>query len=90
MITSKRHSKKRDLFGEPCKNTWDNVTTEATITEDDSGLRGDLAYCGVWGVQREALFDICVIDTDALSYVYAPLIPVASILSSAEGEKKNI
>ncbi len=85
MIT-RRHNEVRDLFGELCKNAWGNVTIEPAISEDDSGLRGDLACRGVWGAQREALFDIRVIDTDAPSYVSRP---VDSILSSAEQEKKR-
>lgn len=41
---------------------------------------------GVWEAQRDALFDIRVIDTDAPSYANRP---VSSVLKSAEEEKKK-
>lgn len=72
----------RDLFGELCKDAWGNVATELIITEDDSPLRGEMVYRGVRGAQNEVLFDIRVIDTDALSYVTSNL--------SSDGEENKM
>jgi hypothetical protein len=85
-LITRRHNEIRDLFCELCQNAWGNVTKEPIITEGNCGLRGDLSCRGVWDAQREALFDIRVVDTDAPSYISRP---VASILKSAEEEKKR-
>ena len=55
--------------------------------EDQQGetLIADLCVRGVWLPQAEA-FDICVVDTDALSYLcHAP----SRVLLNAEVKKKN-
>lgn len=85
-LISRRHNEIRDLFGELCHQAWGNVTIEPIITEGDLGLRGDLSCRGVWNAQREALFDIRVVDTDAPSYVARS---VTSVLKSAETEKQR-
>ncbi|CAB0011537.1 unnamed protein product [Nesidiocoris tenuis] len=64
---------------------WGNCCKEPIIKEA-SGLRGDLACRGVWEPQREALFDVRVVDTDAPSYVTRP---VNVVLTAAEEEKKR-
>ena len=46
----------------------------------------DLCVCGIWLPQAEVLFDICVVDTDAQSYLHHPPIRV---LLYAEAEKNN-
>ena len=49
-------------------------------------LIADLGVRGVWQSQSMALFDISVVDTDALSYLsYSP----TAVLASAEAEKKQ-
>lgn len=85
-LITRRHNEIRDLFCELCQQTWGNVTKEPVISEGDSGLRGDFACRGVWIAQREALFDVRVVDTDAPSYASRP---VAAVLRSAEEEKKR-
>uniref|UniRef100_A0A8D8W759 Reverse transcriptase domain-containing protein n=3 Tax=Cacopsylla melanoneura TaxID=428564 RepID=A0A8D8W759_9HEMI len=85
-LVTRRHNEIRDLFGELCEKAWGNVTKEPIISEEAPGLRGDLAVRGVWEAQREALFDVRVMDTDAPSYVSRP---VMSVLQSAEEEKKR-
>ena len=52
---------------------------------DDPGLIADLGVRGVWQPQSEALFDVCVVDTDAQSYISRS---VADVLVGAEEEKK--
>ena len=71
---------------------WPQVIREPVVREgdpasDDPGLRLDLGIRGVWQPQVEALFDICVIDTDAPSYRRRS--PV-SILDSGAVEKKRV
>ena len=56
--------------------------------DDNSGkvLIADLCVQGVWLPQAEALFDICIIDTDAQSYLgQSP----TQVISVAENEKKR-
>ncbi|KAL1446997.1 hypothetical protein WDU94_013938, partial [Cyamophila willieti] len=76
----------RDVLGELCEKAWGNTVKEPIINEDGPGLRGDLAVRGVWEAQREALFDIRVVDTDAPSHASRT---VRSVLISAEEEKKR-
>ena len=56
--------------------------------DDNSGevLIADLCVWGVWLPQAETLFNICIIDTDAQSYLgQSP----TQVLSVAENEKKR-
>ena len=55
-------------------------------TRNLPALVADLGVRGVWQPQTEALFDICVIDTDAQSHVQRS---VDAALASAESEKKS-
>ena len=71
---------------------WPQVIREPAVREgdpasDDPGLHLDLGIRGVWQPQVEALFDIRMIDTDALSYRHR--LPV-SILDSGAVEKKRV
>ena len=55
---------------------WSQVTKEPTISSsvnDEVHLIGDVAIRGVWQPQATAFFDICVVDTDARSYVVSHL-----------------
>ena len=69
---------------------WGSVKREPVVKDiyDDSGevLIADLCVRGVWLPQAEALFDVCVIDTDAQSYLRQP---PTSVLLTAEIEKKR-
>ena len=49
-------------------------------------LIADLCVNGVWLPQAEALFDICVVDTDAQSYLHHN---PGRVLLNAKVEKKN-
>ena len=51
-----------------------------------SALVADLGVRGVWQPQTEALFDVCVTDTDTQSYAQRT---VSAVLSTAEKEKKR-
>ena len=56
---------------------WRSVKREPAvkdISHDDSGevLIADFCVQGVWLPQAEVLFDVRVIDTDALSYLRQP------------------
>ncbi len=46
----------------------------------------DLAVCGLWQPQTDALLDVRVIDTDALSHCHRP---VMQVIRSAEEEKQR-
>lgn len=83
-LITRRHNELRDLLAEMCEKAWGNVVKEPIISEESPGLRGDLAVRGVWEAQREALFDVRVVDTDAPSYISRT---VKSVLKSAEDEK---
>ncbi|KAL1450485.1 hypothetical protein WDU94_002849 [Cyamophila willieti] len=85
-LVTRRHNEVRDVLGELCEKAWGNTVKEPIINEDGPGLRGDLAVRGVWEAQREALFDIRVVDTDAPSHASRT---VRSVLISAEEEKKR-
>ncbi|KAL1448457.1 hypothetical protein WDU94_000540, partial [Cyamophila willieti] len=85
-LITRRHNEIRDLMGELCDKAWGNCVKEPIISEVPPGLRGDLAVRGPWEAQREALFDIRVIDTDAPSYASRS---VKSVISGAEEEKKR-
>ena len=68
---------------------WRHVHREPIIQDSSNehdALVVDLGIRGVWQPQAEALFDICVIDTDAQSYQsHSP----QTVLASAEAEKKR-
>ena len=59
---------------------------EADDSLSIAALVADLRVRGVWQPQAEALFDICVVDTDAQSYAHRT---VDNVLISAEKEKKK-
>ena len=52
------------------KVTREPVLREADEARGISALVADLGVRGVWQPQAEALFDICVIDTDAQSHAH--------------------
>ena len=52
------------------------------MDEDSPGLIADLGVRGVWIQQGEALFDVRVADTDAVSYINDP---VYAALAFAKG-----
>ena len=60
------------------------VVRDASI--DGEALIANLNARGVWEPQAMVLFDICVVDTDAKSYLsHSPVV----VLASAEAEKKR-
>ena len=83
------HNELRDAIGDLAALVWRHVHREPIIQDSSNehdALVADLGIHGVWQPQAEALFDICVIDTDAQSYQsHSP----QSVLASAEAEKKH-
>jgi hypothetical protein len=61
------------------------VVRESDDARNIPALIADLSVRGVWQAQTTALFDIRVVDTDALSYLNRT---VTSVLTSAETAKK--
>ena len=85
------HVKVRDALGDIVSLVYKDVIREPIVQEANDAcgipsLVADLSIRGVWESQTVALFDIRVIDTDAPSYLHRD---VASVLSSAEEEKKR-
>ena len=82
------HNEIRDAIGDLAALVWGQVLSEPVVkdaSEDSDALIADLGVRGVRQSQSMALFDICVVDTDALSYLsHSP----AAVLASAEAEKK--
>ena len=73
------HNEIRDTVGDLAALLWDQVPFEPVVkdaSEDNDALIADLGIKGVSQSQLMALFDIRVVETDALS-------------SSAEAEKKQ-
>ena len=59
----------------PVRCAWSKVIKEptvnkATVISSDPRLRLDLGVRGVWQPQVEALFDVCVVDTDTPSHYH--------------------
>ena len=90
-LVIQRHNEVRDALGDLASLAYKDVIREPIVQEANDAcgipsLVADLSIRGVWQSQTVALFDIRVIDTDAPSYLHRD---VASILSSAEEEKKR-
>ena len=86
-----RHNEVRDVLGDLASLVYKDVIGEPIVQEANDAcgipsLVADLSIRGVWQSQTVALLDIRVIDTDAPSYLHRD---VASVLSSAEEEKKR-
>ena len=71
------HSEIRDAIGDLAALAWEQAKHETVVAEagDQHGetLIADLCVCGVYLPQAEALFDICVIDNVAQSYLHYTL-----------------
>ena len=86
-----RHNESRDLNIELLKlSGLTQITKEPIVKESNSdgegALRVDWGVRGFWDFQREALFDIRILNADAPSYLSNSL---ASIFDSARVEKKT-
>eukprot|EP00923_Selenidium_pygospionis_P003985 GHVN01006330.1.p1 GENE.GHVN01006330.1~~GHVN01006330.1.p1 ORF type:complete len:304 (+),score=26.87 GHVN01006330.1:657-1568(+) len=72
-LVVRRHNEMRDALGDLlAKALGRQVIKEPIIvppTEGNKGKVADLAVRGVFQPQAEALFDICVVDTDAQSHI---------------------
>ena len=85
-----RHNESRDFNIEMLKLTGlSQIVSEPVIKEADKngngGLRVDWGVRGFWEFQREALFDICILNADAPSY---SSINLEALMSSARDRKK--
>ena len=69
----------QDVIREP-------IVRDADLVRGLPALVADLSVREVWAAQTEALFDICVMDTDTQSYTSHT---VDSVLLSAENEEKR-
>ena len=63
----------RDALGDLASIAFRDVIREPIVRDADPvrglpALVADLGVRGLWAAQTEALFDICVMDTDAQSY----------------------
>ena len=89
-LVTRRHNEVRNAFGDLASMVWSPVHREPVVWEafDDGhgALIADLAVCGVWQSQCDALFDIRVVDTDAPSYRSCA---TQDILRTAELDKKR-
>ena len=89
-LVIRRHNEICDALGVLACLAYKDVIREPVVRDGDAdspGLIADLGVRGVWQPQGEALFDVCVVDTDAQSYISRS---VADVLVSAEEEKKSI
>jgi len=86
-----RHNESRDLNIDLLKMTGlSQLTREPILKESDSdgkgGLRLDWGVRGFWEFQREALFDIRIINADATSYCTSL---IQSLFDDARNEKRS-
>ena len=76
-LVVQRNNEIRDAIGDLAALAWGQVRRETVVVEaeDQHGetLIADLCVRGVWLPQAEALFDICVVDTDTQSYLHHTL-----------------
>ena len=83
-----RHNEVREALGDLASIAFKDVIREPIVGDADPvrglpALVADLGVRGLWAAQTEALFDICVMDTDTQSYISRT---VDSVLLSAEKE----
>jgi hypothetical protein len=90
-LVGARHNECRDLNIDILKATGlSQIVREPIIKESDmsgnGGLRVDWGVRGFWEFQREALFDICILNADAPSHSSTNL---ETLLNSARERKKS-
>ena len=89
-LVVQHHNEIRAAIGDLTALAWGQVRRETVVVEagDQHGetLTADLCVHGVWLPQAEELFDICVVHTDAQSYLHHT---PSRVLLNAEVEKKN-
>ena len=84
-----RHNEVRDAVGDLAALVWGRVVSEPVVRDasvEGEALIVDLGARGVWEPQAMVLFAICVVDTDAKSYLSHSSV---AVLASAEAEKKR-
>ena len=84
-----RHNEIRDAVGDLAALLWGQVKREPVVAEESANgeaLIADLGVRNVWSLQSEVLFNICVTDIDAQSYLSQ--VP-DMVLFRAEAEKKQ-
>ena len=55
-------------------------------SDANGGLRVDWGVCGFWEFQKQALFDVCILNADAPSYLTTPL---RSLFDKARDRRKS-
>ena len=90
-LVGARHNESRDLNIDMLRLTGlSQAVCEPVIKEADKsgngGLRVDWGVRGFWEFQREALFDICILNADAPSY---SSISLETLFNSARDRKKS-
>ena len=90
-LVTARHNESRDLNIDLIQQTGLTQTVREPIlkepdTSGKGGLRVDWGVRGFWEFQREALFDICILNADAPSYLSSNL---ESLFDAARQRKKN-
>ena len=88
-FVTRRHNEVHDAVGNLVSLVWNPVRRVPIVKEagnDCGALIADLVIRGIWQPQCEAIFDIRVVDTDALSYhSRSP----QDVLQPAEVDKKH-
>jgi len=90
-LVGARHNESRDLNLDLLQLTGlTQIVKEPIVKDSDkegkNGLRADWGVRGFWEFQREALFDICIFNADAPSYISSSL---DSLFNTARDRKKK-
>jgi hypothetical protein len=73
-----RHNEMRDLNcalleSSGLKQVVSEPIVQESVVDGDKGLRADWGVRGFWEPQRQALFDVCILNADSVSLVNLPL-----------------
>ena len=85
----RRHNEIRDFIGDICSEVFHNIIRVPIVveaSENKPALVADLCVRRFWQSQSDYLIDVCVVDTDAPSYVNKS---VQNVLDQAEKEEKR-
>lgn len=88
-LVTLRYNETRDLLHDMSTLAWSQVGKEPVIRESCDNVKaliGDISAHGVWQPQATIVFDVRVVNTDALSYSHLSL---KAVLKLAETAKKK-